>query len=293
MAQQKQTSAASCSSQGSLPQQLQPRGSASPTIHPQRQTSPSNIPPRQTSPTNSPQRQTSSTNNSPQQQEDAVQLPALLDCSTLLHHPCMLSDAAPVCRLLCTSKAAAAAVADHLAGQLSLKVAAQPTESLELWLNRNSGLVRSLDISCNCSELRQLLHLASLLDKQSSTVSSLDISFELGPNNTEAVQPLSSLIAQHGRKLTGLSIDFEAAAAVEEHLAQALQQAAAATAQGAPGMQLCFFRSTRSAGGALLQQLPAASLTCLQLLQMHMQELFDPMELQMHMQELFDPMMLR
>jgi hypothetical protein len=88
-----------------------------------------------------------------QQQQDGVQPPPLLDLSAVLHHPSLISDIASICRLLCTSKAVASAVAAHLAGQLRLQYAAthsQLTECLEIWLYRNSGMVRSLDITCTC-----------------------------------------------------------------------------------------------------------------------------------------------
>ncbi|WIA12652.1 hypothetical protein OEZ85_006302 [Tetradesmus obliquus] len=145
-------------------------------------------------------------------------------------------------------------------------------------------MVRSLDISCTCSELHQLLQLATLLDEHSTAVSSLDLSFELW-HNMQVAELLSSLIAQHGSKLAGLCIDFracaadlsgglragsiEAAAAAEEMLAEALQQAAAEAAQG---LQLRSFSSTTRTGGPLLQQLPAASLTSLQLLALDIAE---------------------
>lgn len=103
-----------------------------------------------------------------------------------------------------------------------------------------------------CSELHQLLQLATLLDEHSTAVSSLDLSLELW-HNTQVAELLSSLIAQHGAKLAGLGVDFracaadlsgglragsiEAAAAAEEMLAEALQQAAAEAAQG----EACFF----------------------------------------------------
>ncbi|WIA32811.1 hypothetical protein OEZ86_005993 [Tetradesmus obliquus] len=145
-------------------------------------------------------------------------------------------------------------------------------------------MVRSLDISCTCSELHQLLQLATLLDEHSTAVSSLDLSFELW-HNTQVAELLSSLIAQHGSKLAGLGIDFracaadlsgglragsiEAAAAAEEMLAEALQQAGADAAQG---LQLRSFSSTTRSGGPLLQQLPAASLSSLQLLALDIAE---------------------
>jgi hypothetical protein len=114
-----------------------------------------------------------------------------------------------------------------------------------------SEYARSLPHLCPCcpvlaallrSELHQLLQLANLLDEHSTTISSLNLSFILW-HNTQTAQLLASLIAQHGCKLAGLSVDFkacaadlsgglragsiEAAAAAEETLAEALQQAAA------------------------------------------------------------------
>jgi hypothetical protein len=92
------------------------------------------------------------------------------------------------------------------------------------------------------SELHQLLQLRNLLDEHSPAISSLTVNFVLW-NNKETAQLLASLIAQHGPKLAGLSVDFracasdlsgaaraaslEAAEAAEELLAEALQQAAA------------------------------------------------------------------
>jgi hypothetical protein len=86
-----------------------------------------------------------------------------------------------------------------------------------------------------------------LLDEHGATISTLNLSFVLW-HNTQTAQLLASLIAQHGAKLAGLSVDFracaaglsgglragsiEAAEAAEEMLADALQQAAAQCSQG-------------------------------------------------------------
>lgn len=76
-----------------------------------------------------------------------------LELAALLQHPAIRCNIGIVCSLLCTSRATAAAVSPHLAGQVQVQytaVSSQQTSQLELWLYRNAGLVRSLQFTSTC-----------------------------------------------------------------------------------------------------------------------------------------------